>query len=85
MEVQVHAFLTLELGGNEWSAFPRGQVTNTHWIGGWVGFIAGLDTMEKCYTIWGLSSGYSVVQPLINHYINLAIQATGSFIILLIV
>jgi len=50
-----------------------------------MGFIAGLDTSEKCYTIWGLNSVYSVVQPTINQYINLASQATGRFIILLIV
>jgi hypothetical protein len=46
-------FLTLALGGREWSASRLGRFTaresapNTHWIGSWVGPRAGLDDVEK--------------------------------------
>jgi hypothetical protein len=45
-------FFTLSLDGGEWSALcpghftPREREPGTHWIGGWVGTRAGLDTME---------------------------------------
>jgi len=43
MEVQLYTFLTLALGGHEWSAScpshftPKGRAPGTHWIGGWIG------------------------------------------------
>jgi hypothetical protein len=50
MEVDLHAFVTSALDGGEWSASRHGRFTpreiapGTHWIGGWVGTRAGLDT-----------------------------------------
>jgi hypothetical protein len=44
-----HAFLTLALDGDEWSAShpehftPKERAPSTHWIGGWVGPRAGMD------------------------------------------
>jgi hypothetical protein len=49
LEVEVHA-LTSALGGGEWSASRPGRFTpavsysDIHWIGGWAGPRAGLDT-----------------------------------------
>jgi hypothetical protein len=51
VELQLHAFLTSSLDGVEWSAsrpgrfFPRERTPGTHWIGGYVGPRAGLDTV----------------------------------------
>jgi len=53
VEVYHHAFLTSSLDGGEWSASrssrftPRERAPGTHWIGGWVGYRAGLDAMVK--------------------------------------
>jgi hypothetical protein len=53
VDVYIHIFLTSALVGGEWSASrpgrftPGGKVTGTHWIGGWVDPIAGLDVVEK--------------------------------------
>jgi len=44
MEVPLHAFLTLALGGNE---TPRPLYARTHWIGGWVGPGTGLEAVGK--------------------------------------
>jgi hypothetical protein len=50
---QLHAFLTSALDGGEWSASrfgrpnPRERASVTHWIGGWVGFRTGPDTVAK--------------------------------------
>jgi hypothetical protein len=49
VNVQIHVFLTSALVGGEWSAscpgrcIPGERATGTHWIGGWVDPIAGLD------------------------------------------
>jgi hypothetical protein len=46
-------FLTSALVGSEWSAsrpgrfIPMEKVPGTHWRGGWVDLIAGLDDVEK--------------------------------------
>jgi len=53
VEVQLHQFLTSALDGGEWSASRPGRFSlregapGTHWIGGWVGLKAGLDTVAK--------------------------------------
>jgi hypothetical protein len=50
VEVSLHAFLTSALDGGEWSASrpgrftPRDRAPGIHWIGGWVGPRAVLDT-----------------------------------------
>jgi len=42
VDVCLHAFLTSELDGGEWSASrpghftPRERTPGTHWLGGWV-------------------------------------------------
>jgi hypothetical protein len=44
VEVQLHALLTSELDGGEWSASRYGRFYPcTHWIGGWVVDTGGLD------------------------------------------
>jgi hypothetical protein len=53
VEVQLHSFLTSALDGREWSASCASRFTpgvrdhGTHWIGGWVGLRAGLDTVTR--------------------------------------
>jgi hypothetical protein len=52
VEVQLHAFLTSALDGGEWLALFPGRFTSkitrsNHWIGGWVGNRASLDTVAK--------------------------------------
>jgi hypothetical protein len=53
VDVQIHAFLTSALIGDEWSAsrpgrfIPWERAPSTHWIGGWVGPRTGLDGVEK--------------------------------------
>jgi hypothetical protein len=53
VEVYLQAFLTSALDGGEWSASPPGhfnpreRAPGTHWIGGWVGPRAVLDTVVK--------------------------------------
>jgi hypothetical protein len=54
-----YSFLTSALDRGEWSAsrpgraFPPGNPPppGTHWIGGWVGLTAGLDTEAPCYSL----------------------------------
>jgi hypothetical protein len=53
VDVLIHIFLTSALVRGEWSTSRPGRFTfeerapGTHWIGGWVGFRAGLDNLEK--------------------------------------
>jgi hypothetical protein len=53
MKIYLHAFLTSALDGDKWSASRPGRFTagertpGTHWIGGWVGPIAGLHVVFK--------------------------------------
>jgi hypothetical protein len=58
----IHIFLTAALFAGEWPAsrpsyfIPGERAPGNHWIGGWVGPIAGLDYMErrKFLTLSGL-------------------------------
>jgi hypothetical protein len=57
MDVYIHVFFTSALVADKWSASRPGRFTpGTHWIGGWVGLITGLDDTEnrKCFPITGL-------------------------------
>jgi hypothetical protein len=64
------SFLTLALDEDEWSVsrsgrfLPPGMAPNTHWIGGWVDLIAGLDTRleEQFFTSTRDQT------PVIRHY-----------------
>jgi hypothetical protein len=53
VDVQIHIFFTSVIVGGEWSASRLGRATpeerapGTHWIGGWVGPIDGLEDVEK--------------------------------------
>jgi len=53
VDVWLHAFLTSALDGGQWSASRPGRFTprergpGTHWIGGWVGPIVGLNAVAK--------------------------------------
>jgi hypothetical protein len=53
VEVLLHAFFISALDGGERSALRSGRFTHgervpgTHWIGAWVGFRAGLDTVAR--------------------------------------
>jgi hypothetical protein len=53
VDVKVHIFLTLALGGGEWSAsrpcrFTLGErAPGTHWTGGWVDPRAATDDTEN--------------------------------------
>jgi hypothetical protein len=53
MDAKIHIFLTSGLVGGEWlisrpDRFTPGErAPVTHWIGGWVDLVAGLDDLEK--------------------------------------
>jgi hypothetical protein len=53
VEVQIHEILSSALDGDEWSASrngrftPRARAPGSHWVGGWMGLRAGLDTVVK--------------------------------------
>jgi hypothetical protein len=53
VDVETHVFFTSALAEGQWSASRPGRFTpverapSIHWIGGWVGPIAGLDDMVK--------------------------------------
>jgi hypothetical protein len=55
VDVQTHVFLTSALVGGEWSASRSGRfIPASHWIGVWVGLIAGLMTWRQFLTLPGL-------------------------------
>jgi hypothetical protein len=69
--------LTLALNGGEWSASrfgrftPRERTLATHWIGGWVGFRAVLDTVVKRKIpnpLRKLNPRTPIVQPVAQRY-----------------
>jgi hypothetical protein len=53
LEVQLHASLHLALDVGRWLAScpsrftSREKVPGTYWVGGWVGYTASLDTVQK--------------------------------------
>jgi hypothetical protein len=51
VEVQIHAFVTLDVNGDEWSPSSLGCCTagdrSPRRKGGWVGLEVGLDSVEK--------------------------------------
>jgi len=53
MEEKLHTHLISALDGGEWSVSRAGLFTsrvgspNTYWIGGWMGFVTGLDVVAK--------------------------------------
>jgi hypothetical protein len=60
VDAEIHIFLASELFGSECLVLRPGRFTpGTHWIGGWVGPIAGLDNVEKrkFLTLPGLELG----------------------------
>jgi hypothetical protein len=65
----IHAFLTWELVGGEWSASRTGRFTpeerdtGIHWIRGWVGPRTGPDDVEerKILPLRGLELHYTIV------------------------
>jgi hypothetical protein len=67
VDIYIHLFLTSSLAGGEWSASHPGSFTpgerapGTHWTGGLMNPIAGLDDLEKrkILTLTGLE-----LQPL---------------------
>jgi hypothetical protein len=71
VEVELHAFLTSALDGGDWSASRTGRfisrvrTADIHWIGGWVGPRAGLESVAKKVNCFSASArNWSpVVQP----------------------
>jgi hypothetical protein len=68
-----YSFLNSVLDGGEWSAsrpgrvLPRERTPGTHWIGGWVGLRAGLDTGQiKPFASTGDRT--PVVQSVVRHH-----------------
>jgi hypothetical protein len=49
VDVEIHSFLTWALAGGECPGrfTPEERAPGTHWIGGWVDSISGLDNVEK--------------------------------------
>jgi hypothetical protein len=79
MGIQIHVFVSPELGGVEWSASQPGRFTHgTLWIEGWVGPRTGLDDVENrnifaLHRDWNF--GPSVAQPVASRYTDWAIPA----------
>jgi hypothetical protein len=71
MKADLQALLTSALDGGKWSAShtncygPMERAPGTHWIGGWVGPIAGLDAVAKRKKIPAPAGNRTqVVQPI---------------------
>jgi hypothetical protein len=68
-----YSFTTSAVGGGEWlaSRFTPGKDPDTHWIGGWVGLKAGLDTETRgnILCLYRVSNpGRPVFQSVFRHY-----------------
>jgi hypothetical protein len=67
------SFFISALGGSEWSASlscrftSQGKNPRYHWIEGWVGLIAGLDTIEKRKIFASAGNRTTVIQPVAHH------------------
>jgi hypothetical protein len=65
VDLEIHVFLTSAVVGEEWSVsrpgrfIPGERAPGTHWLGGWVSPIGGLDAAEKrkFLTLPGLELG----------------------------
>jgi hypothetical protein len=72
------------LDGGEWSAshlcfIPMEKTPSTHWIGGWVGLRAGLDTEARGKILClcqGSNPNRPINQSVVRHYTNWATQVT---------
>jgi hypothetical protein len=85
--------LTSVLDGGEWSAARTGRFTpmdrapGKHWIGGWVGPRAGLDTMSKRKIpspCWESNPDDPIAQSVASHYTDWAIPAIIIIILIII-
>jgi hypothetical protein len=58
--------------------YPREKAPSTHWVGGWVGYRASMDDIQKrkFLTVPGLELRPSAVQLVPSRYTNYAIPAT---------
>jgi hypothetical protein len=81
--------LTSAVDGNEWSASRPGPFTareivpGTHWIGGWVGPRAGVDTVVKRKipsSRWESNPRTPIVQPIAQRYTDWAIMTLNVWI-----
>jgi hypothetical protein len=69
-----YPFLTLALDGGEWSvsflshAWSPGKDPPIHWIGGWVGLRAGLDTRLEEKSFASAGDKTPIVQYVVSHY-----------------
>jgi hypothetical protein len=88
VEVELHAFLTSALDGGEWSTSrpgrrtPRETASGTHWIGGWVGPRAVLESMVKRKIPRPhreLNPRTPIVQPVAQRYTDWGITALNSY------
>jgi hypothetical protein len=59
--------------------FPQERTTGTHWIGGWVGLRAGLDTEVNEKSFASAGDQTSVAQTVVRHYTDLATAALLEF------
>jgi hypothetical protein len=73
--------LTLALDGGEWSASrpgrfrPTERAPDTHWIGGWVGPRAGLDTVSRERFPAPSGNLTPIIQPVDIRYTDGAVPA----------
>jgi hypothetical protein len=73
-EYSAYSFLTSALDEGEWSASrpditppPPERTPGAHWIGGWLGLRAGLDTDARGEIFASASDGNPVVHSVIRH------------------
>jgi hypothetical protein len=69
-----YSFLTSALSESEWSASrpvlasPQGRTPSTHWIGGWVGLTADMDTEVRGKAFASVGDRTPVVQSIARYY-----------------